>query len=41
MTMVEDALALVDEEAIAELTMEMVDIPSPTGGEKALASVSR
>ena len=37
MTMVEDALALVDEEAIADLTMEMVDIPSPTGGEKALA----
>lgn len=37
MTMVEDALAHVDEEAIASLTMEMVDIPSPMGGEKALA----
>ena len=37
MSMVEDALAFVDEEAIAELTMEMVDIPSPTGGERALA----
>ena len=37
MSMVEDALAFVDEEAIAQLTMEMVDIPSPQGGEKALA----
>ena len=37
MSMVEDALAFVDEEAIAQLTMEMVDIPSPTGGERALA----
>ena len=37
MSMVEDALAYVDEEAIAQLTMEMVDIPSPQGGEKALA----
>ncbi len=37
MTIVEDALALVDEAAVAELTMEMVDIPSPMGGEKRLA----
>ena len=37
MSMVEDAMAFVDEEAIAQLTMEMVDIPSPQGGEKALA----
>jgi acetylornithine deacetylase len=37
MSMVEDALANVDEEAIAKLTMEMIDIPSPMGGEKALA----
>src|SRR5829696_7974101 len=37
MTMVEDALAHVDREKIAELTMEMVDIPSPMGHEKALA----
>ena len=37
MSMVEDAMAFVDEDAIAQLTMEMVDIPSPQGGEKALA----
>ncbi len=37
MSMVEDAMAFVDEEEIAQLTMEMVDIPSPQGGEKALA----
>ena len=37
MSMVEDAMAYVDEDAIAQLTMEMVDIPSPQGGEKALA----
>jgi acetylornithine deacetylase len=37
MSMVEDALANVDEEAIAKLTMAMIDIPSPMGGEKALA----
>jgi acetylornithine deacetylase len=37
MSIVEDALAYVDEHAMAELTMEMIDIPSPMGGEKALA----
>ena len=33
----EDAMAYVDEEAIAKLTMEMIDIPSPMGCEAALA----
>ena len=37
MSMVEDAMAHVGEEAIAKLTMDMVDIPSPMGCEKALA----
>jgi acetylornithine deacetylase len=37
MSMIEDALAYVDQEGIAKLTMEMIDIPSPTGGERALA----
>lgn len=37
MTIVDDALAHVDETAIADLTMEMVDISSPVGGEKELA----
>ena len=32
-----DAMAHVDGEAVAKLTMEMIDIPSPVGGEKALA----
>lgn len=37
MGIVDDALAYVSEEEIAKLTMEMIDIPSPMGGEKALA----
>jgi acetylornithine deacetylase len=37
MSMVEDALGYVDGNAVADLTMEMIDIPSPMGGEKALA----
>ena len=37
MSMTEDALAYVDEESIASLTMEMIDIPSAMGCEKALA----
>jgi len=37
MTIVEDALTHIDETAVAKLTMEMVDIPSPMGGEKRLA----
>lgn len=37
MSAFEDAMAHVDQEAIAKLTMEMVDIPSPMGGEKDLA----
>lgn len=37
MTMIDNALANIDEDSVAELTMEMIDIPSPMGGEKALA----
>lgn len=37
MSMIEDALAHIDEKAVAQLTMEMIDIPSPMGGERALA----
>jgi acetylornithine deacetylase/succinyl-diaminopimelate desuccinylase-like protein len=37
MSMVEDAVARIDEEQVAALTMAMIDIPSPMGGEKALA----
>jgi acetylornithine deacetylase len=37
MSIVEDAFAYVDQEAVAKLTMEMIDIPSPQGGEKKLA----
>lgn len=37
MTIIDDALAHVDAESVAQLTMEMIDIPSPMGGEKALA----
>src|SRR5688500_9541521 len=37
MSAFEDAMAHVDQEAIAKLTMEMIDIPSPMGGERDLA----
>jgi acetylornithine deacetylase len=37
MRMIEDALAHLDEKSMAQLTKEMVDIPSPMGGERALA----
>src|SRR5882757_5033751 len=37
MSMMEEAIAHIDDEKIATLTMEMIDIPSPMGGEKALA----
>ena len=37
MSAIEDAIAHIDEEKIAALTMDMIDIPSPMGGEKALA----
>jgi acetylornithine deacetylase len=33
----EDALAHVDEKALGRLTMELIDIPSPMGGERAVA----
>ena len=37
MGITEDALAYVDQAGITQLTREMIDIPSPVGGEKALA----
>jgi acetylornithine deacetylase len=37
MSVFDDAMGHVDSEAIAKLTMEMIDIPSPMGGEKDLA----
>jgi acetylornithine deacetylase len=37
MSLVEDAIAQIDDEQVAALTMAMIDIPSPMGGEKALA----
>jgi acetylornithine deacetylase/succinyl-diaminopimelate desuccinylase-like protein len=37
MSQFEDAMSYVDQEAVANLTMEMIDIPSPMGGERALA----
>jgi acetylornithine deacetylase len=37
MTIVEDALGFVDARAMLELVTRMIDIPSPMGGEKALA----
>ncbi len=37
MSIVEDALGFVDRQAMLELVTRMIDIPSPVGGEKALA----
>jgi acetylornithine deacetylase len=37
MSQFEDAMSHVDQDAVANLTMEMIDIPSPMGGERALA----
>src|SRR5262245_52744426 len=37
MGMIDDALAHIDEKVVAQLVTEMIDIPSPMGGERALA----
>jgi hypothetical protein len=37
MSQFEDTMSHVDQDAVANLTMEMIDIPSPMGGERALA----
>ncbi len=37
MRMIDDAMAHIDEKVMAQLTMEMIDIPSPMGGERGLA----
>lgn len=37
MTLVDDALGYVDQDAVTRLVQEMVDIPSPMGNERALA----
>ena len=37
MSYFDDAMAYVDEEAVAKLTTEMIEIPSPMGGEETLA----
>jgi acetylornithine deacetylase/succinyl-diaminopimelate desuccinylase-like protein len=37
MSMSDDVLGYVDEQSVARLARDMIDIPSPVGGERALA----
>src|SRR5215213_4326370 len=41
MSLVDDALGQLTQDSVAELVTQMIDIPSPVGGEKALADYLR